>query len=289
MKKIVTIIIATISLFFITFILNLNSPWIGYFPAVLRHTVITYSLPLAYLGNTDAMFNLSVVYQLLDDQEKALLWGKKAAEKGDAGAMYNLGIQYEDMGQLEDSIFWYTSAAKQDHLDAMYNLALLYQNNGQIDNAIEWYTKSAEKGFQDATFNLALLYFNRQEFNRAALWFEVLAEQGDAAAQDMLGQCLLKMDKPEKAVYWLEQSSKQNNLGGIANLLNCYYFGIGTEQDLSRAISLAKTLRGIVSTSNDPVLEQLLQQHGLSKAAYLKNIDKGITVLENQLQERASS
>ena len=60
-------------------------------------------------GDAVAMFNLGVKYELgegvLEDDEEAVKWFRKAAELGDEVAMYNLGVMYaKGDGVIQDDV-----------------------------------------------------------------------------------------------------------------------------------------------------------------------------------------
>jgi hypothetical protein len=92
-------------------------------------------LPLAERGNSDAQFNLGVMYRagrgVRRDYPEAAKWYRKAAESGHAMAQFRLGDMYrQGLGLLQDhdeAFAWYHKAAEQGHAFAQYNLGLLYQ------------------------------------------------------------------------------------------------------------------------------------------------------------------
>ena len=101
-------------------------------------------------GNTDAMYNLGLLYDNEGDKEKVKKWYEKAASKGNTDAMYNLGILYYEEGDKEKAKKWFEKAASKGNTDAMYNSGILHYEEGDKEKAKEWYEKAAAKGSKEA-------------------------------------------------------------------------------------------------------------------------------------------
>src|ERR1035437_837671 len=100
------------------------------------------------------------------DDEKAVYWLQKAAERGCARAQSNLGAMYgRGQGVSRDhrqAVAWYRKAAEQSDACAEHNLGLAYANGHGVaqdyTQAAFWYRKAAEQGEEQAQHNLGLLY-----------------------------------------------------------------------------------------------------------------------------------
>jgi len=203
-------------------------------------------------GDPNAQFNLTLLYDITQDHNKAVYWYTKAAEQGIAGAQYNLALLYhEGQGVPQDynkAAYWYTKAAEQGIAEAQFNLALLYHKGQGVpqdyNKAVYWYTKAAEQGDTKAQYNLAVLYHNGQgvpqDYNKAVYWYTKAAEQGFANAQFNLA---LLYDKGEgvprdynKAVYWYTKAAEQGSADAQYNLAVLYYNGQGVPRDYNKAV-----------------------------------------------------
>ena len=111
-------------------------------------------------GDAVAMFNLGVKYEIgegvLEDDEEAVKWFRKAAELGHAEAMFFLGIVYfRGKGVIEDdkeAVKWYRKAADVGYAKAMVHLGLMYATGeGVIEDDVEaygWFNVAAANGYK---------------------------------------------------------------------------------------------------------------------------------------------
>ncbi|MCE2510041.1 MAG: sel1 repeat family protein [Alphaproteobacteria bacterium] len=122
------------------------------------------------------------------------------AQKGDADAQYALAIAFDTGKGFEEddakAIVWYRRAAEQGHMHAQHNLGISYENGEGVEQsiveAVKWYQLAAAQGNQSSQYNLGLLFSLGhapiQRSDRQALqWFTMAAEQGHAKAQSNLG------------------------------------------------------------------------------------------------------
>ena len=175
---------------------------------------------------------------VLEDDNEAVKWYRKAAEQGDAPAQNNLGLMYANgTGVLEDdneAVKWYRKAAEQGDASAQNNLGLMYANGEGVledDNeAVKWYRKAAEQGDASAQYNLGLMYDNGEgvlEDKKEALkWYRKAAEQGYVSAQNSLQ----KKFEETRAEAGKGDVIAQHNLGVM------YDNGIGVLQDHNAAV-----------------------------------------------------
>ena len=170
------------------------------------------------MDHPDSLTNVDIE----EDEEEAVKWYRKAAERGYAAAQYNLGFMYDNgRGVAQD----YTKA-------------------------VEWYTKSAEQGHARAQFNLGLKYANgqgvAQDYTKAVYWYTKSAEQGNAIAQVNLGN-IYKNGTPiySKTVVVNADGSKTENVIGIAkdHKKAIYWYTKAAEQGYENAIKILKSLK----------------------------------------------
>ncbi len=124
------------------------------------------------------------------DFAAALAEWKPLAEQGNTDAQYNLGLMYDNGdGVAQDDIEamkWYTLAADLGDAKAQYKLGLMYNNGKGVPQdykeAVKWYTLSVEQGDADAQNNFGFLYSNGhgvlQDFVRAHMWYNIAASNG---------------------------------------------------------------------------------------------------------------
>ena len=119
MTKILTTLLLTLWL-------SVGAAWAGDFEdGVAAHkkkdfvTALKKFKSAAAQGNSDAQFNLGVMYDIgqgvTQDYAEAVRWWKLAAAQGDATAQYNLGLMYgEGKGVVQDytrAHMWFNLAA----------------------------------------------------------------------------------------------------------------------------------------------------------------------------------
>lgn len=158
-------------------------------PVDIKKATDLYLLAAAQ-GHVQAMVQLAGIYfNVLDNQDEALSWYKKAAGLGDRDALYQLGLFSE------------TGVAK----------TLNYAE------AQQYYQQSAEKGNANAKLALARMYqygLGVQKSPELALvQYKALAQLGNAYAQYQLGTCYYDgtagTRSPTEGKKWLKEA--QNN------------------------------------------------------------------------------
>jgi len=109
-------------------------------------------------GHTGALSTLGQAYQAQGDDEKALIYFRKAYKKGNENAAWNLGTIYmkgvNGVKELEEAYKWFMIAAERGNEDAMYNVGLFYLRGLGVEKdliyAREWLMKAATKGSDKA-------------------------------------------------------------------------------------------------------------------------------------------
>jgi TPR repeat protein len=88
----------------------------------------------AEAGNTDAQFNMALMYErgigVSKDEQESVVWYRKSAEQGNSTAQFNLAVMYENgRGTAVDfhqAHHWYRKASVQGDGLAIGNLGMLY-------------------------------------------------------------------------------------------------------------------------------------------------------------------
>ena len=125
---------------------------------------------LAHKGDPFAQMTLGAMYGfplgVEEDQEKALLWHRKAADQGFAQSQHHLASMYDeglrvDLNDVE-AARWYRLAAEQGFSWAQLSLGLMYEYGEGVDEDLEqaeyWYGRAAARANANAVYNLASLY-----------------------------------------------------------------------------------------------------------------------------------
>ncbi|MCY9835233.1 tetratricopeptide repeat protein [Aeromonas media] len=203
----------------------------------------------AEAGDSDAMFNLSVMYGELGGDSnltQARVWCERAASAGQINAMFNLGVLYQDLGggsNLEQARIWYEKAANAGYNKAMFNLGKLYHTLGGDSNLAQarvWYERA---NLKSAKFNLGLLYQQLggdSNFAKARIWYEQAAKDNHTNAMLNLGvmhEYGLGGDiNLTEAHAWFEQAVKAGSSNAMFALGLMYdERGRGTEPELAQA------------------------------------------------------
>lgn len=76
-----------------------------------------------------------------DPQAELERW-YRAADHGDTDAMYNLGVVFDKTRNHDDAMDWYQRAAESGHTDAMHNLAVRLRLRGQVTEATAWWQRA---------------------------------------------------------------------------------------------------------------------------------------------------
>ena len=152
---------------------------------------------------------------------EAVRWYRKAAELGNTDAQFNLGLMYtKGQGVVQDDMEaarWYRKAAEQGNASAQVNLGWVYENGRGVAKsdveAVRWYRKAAEQGEAYAQRSLGLMYADGRGVLKddveAVRWYRKAAEQGDADARNAL-------DLMHKRGYGVEKKDVVEAVGDVA-------------------------------------------------------------------------
>ena len=117
------------------------------------------------------------------------------AEQGDTEAQFNLGVMYDEGRRIPrdavEAVHWYHKAAGQGHVEAQYRLGAMYAGGeGVPENyteATRWLRMAAEQGHAETQYSLGVVYERSagvpENNAQAYAWYIVAAAQGDAHAK----------------------------------------------------------------------------------------------------------
>ena len=214
---------------------------------------------------------------LKKDLKKSFALYKKAAEQGHVEAMFKLtGCYAKGKGVDQDipsAIDWCKKAADKNHGNALFEMGRLYQQGiavtQNLTTAYDYFDKAEIAKFNRATqakaeiatiaqcwqnaydgdaanqYKLAVCYFKGIGIEKnntvAQQWLEKSAAQKYSEAQYDLAVIYMLDKSPEKikqAFELLTQAAAKNHIKAMVKLGECYYNGLGVEDDYEKAIEL---------------------------------------------------
>ncbi|MGE0706607.1 MAG: serine/threonine-protein kinase [Planctomycetota bacterium] len=201
---------------------------------------------------------------LSNDQARARLLYRRAAEAGHARGMYHLGWCFENgVGgerDLREASRWYADAlAKHDPAAQMW-IGLKRYRAGELAVGLEMLQASAAQDFAPAIVQLARIC--RQERPTDALrYLERAAALGDTTSATARGMLLLELKRTEEGLEVLEASGKQGDEQALTKLGEYYLDAF----DLQRAEDYLR--RGIASAQAKRLLGRILAGRGQRREA----------------------
>ena len=207
---------------------------LGSFYLDRKDTIAEYWYRKAVEKNvTSAFRGLAIYYDTIKkDQDLAIKWFKKAAERGDVNSQRILGDWYHQIGNIDLCIKWHTKAAQNNYVDSMKKLADLYYDSKQYVKSFYWVNKCALLGDVANQCRLSYMYTygNGVEINHeeARYWLHRSADGGYSQAQFNLGlyysRGAIGLSKDEeKAFEWFKKAAQQGNLDAQTNIGVYYY------------------------------------------------------------------
>ncbi|MGQ0545948.1 MAG: tetratricopeptide repeat protein [Betaproteobacteria bacterium] len=167
------------------------------------------------------------------NDERAVEWFRRAAEKGDAASAHNLGVIHERAaGALRDreqALKWYRLAAAQGFARAQANLGQLLSQDKDPE-ARQWIEKAAAQKEPRGLYLLGMVHLNEGEDAQAAMFFRQAAEAKDRNAQYRLsllygtGRGVEKDDR--QALEWLRRAAEQRQADAQYALAAVYSRGL---------------------------------------------------------------
>jgi len=144
----------------------------------------------------EAAYNIGVLYhQVIKDDEKAIVWYKKAYDMDDEGAAESASV----------------------------NIAAIYILLKEYAKAEKWYKKGILKGSSQAAFGLGLLYKKLHQYNDAIFYYKKAYTMRNIDGAFGLGQLYIKLlNQPQKGVKWYMIAAKDGDRYAIKNLARYY-------------------------------------------------------------------
>jgi len=211
------------------------------------------------LGAARAETCLGFVYSqgmagIPQDQAKAALWFRRAADQGDSVARCALGRLFrsgEGVGKdLTEARRWFRLAAQQGEPSAQFLLGEMSAlGDGTAPDPAEaaaWYRKAAQQGHELAALRLGWAYDLgsgvEQNLSEAATWYLIAARKGNSEAQCRLGR-IAEIGKGlphdfRVAAHWYGLAADQAHSEALWRLGLLYRDGDGLVRDSLLAVVL---------------------------------------------------
>ena len=251
---------------------------------------ITWLVPFAEAGNTDAMVFLSGQLQESggkDQLAKGISWLEQAARAGNKTAMWELGELYANdhfarqLPELvEKGLVWLRPLAKEGHPDAVRRLAEVLERVGQTTEARFWRERCAPSVTIASESVLEL--FRQVDLIGAPRHEDISQLRSRAAARDLkamedLGVRLDRAGQVSEGIEWLTRATEAGHYHAAWELSQVLHRE-GREEEALATVQRAAAIWGDDWTSLDLVLNWLARTRGrpavktfLTAAASAKN------------------
>lgn len=156
--------------------------------------------------------------------------------------------------------------AQQGDSDAQFEVGSYYENglkntNGVIivesnqNKAIQWYELSAQKGDVSSQIALGNILSSgeKRDIETAINWTKKAIEQGSASAAHNLATIYRDLGKLSVAFNWYNKAIEMGDLDSLLQVGLCYLFGIGTDQNFTKAY---KSLKKITVTEMENICQR---------------------------------
>ena len=184
------------------------------------------------------------------EREQAMKYFKKAAQSGNSNAMYNLGVIYMGGGGEEDeeddevdysaAAENFQKAAQNGHTKSVHKLGLMHMHGMGRDRSCETATELMKNVAARGPWNVALdeayLHFQNQEYHVALVTYLMMAEQGYEVAQhnaaymienEYGNEAKTKTLSGSTAVMLYRNAAHQGNVEANLKIGDFYYYGKG--------------------------------------------------------------
>ena len=154
------------------------------------------------------------------------LW-EKLAQKGNSWAMRNLGVIYEVKKDNDKAKDWYLKALENGNSVAGINLTDIDK-----DNARKYYEKAVQLGHPFGLYMQAFYVKNYDKNNAKAMeYLQQAADLGGAAGLYGIGEKYYEEENYIQAFPYFKKAAAKDNLASMYNLGNLYFYGNGVEKN----------------------------------------------------------
>lgn len=247
---------------------------------------IAYSEELrarAESGDLDAQCDLGLCYGegrgVEIDQQLAIRWYQKAADRGHAPSLHNLGVHYnngEGVARSCDTAFrLWSQAADQGYVSSINNIGFCYENGLGVQQdyarALSWYRKAAELDLPDAMFEVGRYHYEglgvERNLGEAYYWLYTAFVLGDEESGQLAKEIERELGKTRtdeiKGDAWprIERIFNENEARSDGPESP---YGGGDGSDFAEAVIIRKASSSLGVAAEYDYIKRLAEQKGLS-------------------------
>lgn len=196
----------------------------------LKATQLTAAeLCLDAVNSPDGMYQLAKMLYTGDgvykDEDKGLIWLKRAASEGNTNAEALLARLHERAKNYTSAINLYRLAAGKNHPFSQFRLGYMLRKGLGIEQdneqAFTHLLDAANNGVEEASYFIASMYLTgtgtSKDLKAALYWAEIAAKDGDTKPKHLLANILYKAPEPLRDVKRAHKLFKEAARGGDAS------------------------------------------------------------------------
>lgn len=189
--------------------------------------------------NYDALTNLGVIYQQLDNEEKSLQYFIQAVKfhPERARAFHNLGILYGLIGKLDDAVINLNKAAELDSNspNSVRQLGIFYLQNEKYNEAIESFNRALTRDNKDIESYLgkSLAYWLLKDYDNVLAVINKIQSLGLQfyRMELLLADIYFKKKEYEKAMKYAKLDEEENSTKAEGHYLLGVLYKINGENE----------------------------------------------------------
>lgn len=157
---------------------------------------------------------------------------EKLAQKGNSWAMRNLGVVYEVKKENENAKEWYLKAIDKGNSQAARDLAWM----DGINNPLKYYEKAMQMGHPSGSYSVGWYADKEGNGTKAMEYYQQAADLGSAYGLGQVGKKYYDAKDYIKAFPYLKKATAKGNSDAIYNLGVLYFDGSGVEKNTQLAM-----------------------------------------------------
>ena len=247
------------------------------------------------LNDSYSTFALATLYDSKKDFNKANKYFEKSAYSGNDQSQYQFGL-YNYLGLVSEkdenkALFWIEKAAEKDNLDSLNFLGKFYEERDR-DKALMYFQRALSFHDKEANFNMGNFYLN-SDFEKAKKYFTRSFEFGKIEAFYQLGKVYTDENFKEKnikeAKKYLEKAADLGNLESKLLLGKLYLDNESGIKNYSKAFLLIREL-SIIGNKEAMIILSSLYENGFGINKNLEEAEKWKNkAQENEVVEEKSN
>ena len=242
----------------------------------------------AEMGSSNARCRLGICFEEGEgcerDHSMAFALYSVASNDGNAIALYRLALCYDKGIGVEQNFAtafkYYNLSAEAGYAPAMHESGLMSKigrgTQKSASAAYHMFSLAADAGYSPSEFEVGNCYFEGvgtvRNLENAFLRYENAynVDNSNAEAAFKLGLCCLKglgvKKDPARAFEWFSRSAEAGSREAMLMMGECYYFGIGTAESRSDAVSCYESVAATDIGDDTSVKAFVILAHCLEKA-----------------------